>query len=141
MSDDGMGDKVRRREARAVDEILANRPLRLPGRLVGVGETLVMYRNLGVLLAGGGLGMTTTEAELPSGWTCRRTDRRSIEVLDESGEAVIRAFYKFAPHETKAYMYLTNYGRACLRRKWDALPRWRRLLANRANWGVDRVKS
>jgi hypothetical protein len=131
-----MSDDIRAIESMAVDEIMARRPLLLPCRL-GAGESAAMYLNLGVRFRGAARGLMVA-AELPAGWGCRRTDPRSIEVHDEAGLGVIRAFYKFTGPASKAEMCLTEHGRELLRRRWDRLSRWQRFFAIPADWGQAR---
>lgn len=117
-------------EARAVDAILAGRPLQLPRRNLQVanGEACVIYRGLGIRLGRRGGGPVTVPAHLPPGWTCRRIGSRGIEVCDEDQASVFTAFYKLTPYETKAHIDLTAHGMDLLRRRWAALPHWRRFL-------------
>jgi hypothetical protein len=85
----------------SVDEILARQPLRLPLQL-GHSESYALCRNLGVRLHGHLAPRVSAlaDAELPQRWIVHRTETRWIEVRDETGAAVIEAFYKFTGHET-----------------------------------------
>ncbi|MGH3405131.1 MAG: hypothetical protein ACRDRJ_21905 [Streptosporangiaceae bacterium] len=131
-----MPDDIRDRESRAVDEIMAGRPLRLPCQL-GAGESAAMYVNLGVRFLRGPSGVTVA-AELPPRWGRRRIDPRWIAVHDEAGLDVIWALYKFTGYSSRAAMHLTEHGRELLRRRWEALSGWQRFFASPADWGRSR---
>lgn len=124
---------VKQEQTKALDAILARRPLRLP--YVNA-VTREQCARLGIPVAQAGEYVLMV-AKLPPGWTLRRTEHRHITICDDEDRPLLEAFYKFAPHETRTALWLTREAYEVLRERWAALPNWRRRLEDPAHWAIE----
>ncbi len=134
-----MSDFIAAQESTAVDEIFSRTPVRLPMRLAAR-DTYGMDVNLGVRLRGGSAkapAYRLAAVQLPAGWTIHREGPRHVTVHDQDDGPTIRAFDKFAGYENRDEMYLTDHARDLVRRRFQALPLWRRLFTNPVDWSQE----
>ena len=118
------------REARAVDQILAQFPLQLPRQMATGSDASAVYRGLGIgLLAKTRSSAVTVPVELPPGWTCRRAGHRWIKVCDQTQQAVLEAFYKLIPPVPRAHAQLTAHGAELLGGQRPPRYRWQELVS------------